>query len=420
MKRRCLFKMSTLWLVLALFSSCDDDDGNNFQSNLQIYGLPLELSSGVIRHGNTNQFYTREEYIFEDTYTDSQGQQTTDKVEGFKAGDEEFNTGNFIVSLYGPQLRYNEDLQTTVGKDVCLCLHFASEDTEQLKAGKYTFSEMAQKYTFTAWVSSEYDMIGNQNTIATINKGEVEVEIEGSNYRISFNCETDFGGTVKGIYEGPLAKGDIFRDILSSFQDVKLEGLLSQVEYVYDGWFGVGEYKRETTLDINLSKAYMIASTGGTRVTNNSSREAIDIALVYNEAANEVLFEAPIRMRKYTGHNKSYDCPCYTIYCKAPATFTDADFDQLTEEDFDFAVEDEQVSLSLDNFTTGYVFFLTGNGLKGVIKIKSFTPYESSGVEIKIDYDASMNVFYSLMGPASPSLMLDIKCPGSINYSKIM
>lgn len=413
MKRRCLLKMSTLWLVLALFSSCEDD-GNKPEYNFRMYGLPLELSSGVIWHGNNYKFFSREDYVFKDTYVNEQGQEVTDEIKGFRAGKEQFETGNFIVSLYGPELRFNGELQTTVGKDACLCLHMASEDLMLLKPGKYVFNTERQKFTFTAWVSSGFDMAGS-NVIATISKGEVNVEKLGNGYRIGFHCETDFGGTVSGVYNGPLSDCEVFRESMSYSQDVKLSGILSRVEYIYESWWG-GELKRDTGLDISVSKAFLIAATGGVRVADNTDKERIDIALVYDESNNELVFEAPVRMRKYTGHNPQYDCPCYTIYCKAPDTFTDEDFDRLKEEDFNFTVEEQKVSFSLDHFSPGYVFFLTGSGLKGVIKVKDFTPYDPKGTYVGWSWDDE----YDIYGPASPALIMDIRCPGGASYSQIM
>lgn len=405
--------MSTLWLMLVLFSSCEDD-GNKPEYNFRMYGLPLELSSGVIWHGNNYEFFSREDYVFKDTYINEQGQQVTDEVKGFRVGKDEFETGNFIVSLYGPELRFNQELQTTVGKDACLCLHMASEDLMVLKPGKYTFNTEPQKFTFTAWVSSGFDMAG-RNVIATVSEGKVNVEKLGNNYKISFNCETDFGGAVNGEYNGSLSDCEIFRERMSYSQDIKLYGILFPVEYIYEDW-DEHELKRETGLDISLSKAFLIAATGGTRVADNTDKERIDIALAYDESNNELVFEAPIRMRKYTGHDILYDCPCYTIYCKAPETFTDDDFDQLKEDDFDFTVEEQRVSFSLDHFSPGYVFFLTGSGLKGVIKVKDFTPYDPKGIYVDGNWDEE----YDIWGPASPALIMDIKCPGGASYSKIM
>ena len=139
----------------------------------------------------------------EDTY-EKNGTTVTDRVEGFRAGDERIETGNFMLSLYETGLYGNMELEKAQGEGVCICFHLASPELGELVPGKYVFGTDKKPYTFIGYCSSDYNTQNKENIPATLSEGEVTVEKNGDNYRVVFQCKTTFGGDIAGEYNGTL------------------------------------------------------------------------------------------------------------------------------------------------------------------------------------------------------------------------
>ncbi len=99
---------------------------------------------------------------------------------------------------------------------------------------------------------------------------------------------------------------------------------------------------------------------------------------------------------------------------KAPDSFTDADYENLTTESFLFQLNEEDVEIPTQDFKPCYVFFQTGKGVLGVIKVKSYTSLDS-----KLDLDPSFGGSMGNVLPQNPALQLEIKCPAVIANPEI-
>ena len=64
-----------------------------------------------------------------------------------------------------------------------------------------------------------------------------------------------------------------------------------------------------------------------------------------------------------------------------------------------------------DDFKTTYVFFETGHGVKGVMRLKQYTP-QSKG---SYDYYGVMTYNYQI----GPKLLMDVKCPAIVSNPQI-
>jgi len=99
---------------------------------------------------------------------------------------------------------------------------------------------------------------------------------------------------------------------------------------------------------------------------------------------------------------------------KAPASFTDEQFENITTDDFSFDIESQEVTVpatGADTFAPCYVFFKTGRGVQGVMKIKELTEAKDG------TYVMSDVVSYNF--PVNPSLLIDIKCPAVVSNPMI-
>ncbi len=99
---------------------------------------------------------------------------------------------------------------------------------------------------------------------------------------------------------------------------------------------------------------------------------------------------------------------------KAPASFTDTDFENLDATAFNTNIEESDVEIPVttsEDFETSYVFFETGHGVKGVMRLKQYTP-RSEG---SYDYYGVMTYKYEI----GPKLLMDIKCPAIVSNPQI-
>lgn len=412
-KNVCLIGIM-LWALSCFWACSDEDNGIVSEGSVQIYGRSYHLTSGVIWQNNPNTIVSSVPYVWEDKYVDDGGDEVTDRVEGFKAGDDRMETGNFLLSLYEEGLTFNETLEAASGKAACVCFHLVSSDVNRLVPGKYVFDEDKKINTFSGYCSSEYS---TQTSVkpAAFSAGEVTVEEVGDDYRVVFRCETTFGGEISGEYVGKLDFCRVSQVSYSEYSGVSLAGLMEEVT-ISQSYLIMGmeiPLGTVTTIDEDCGSAFFSLSSGIASVASSASRnaESIDLALLWDEEEETFVFESPIRMRSKLNHQSEYNFPCHTIYMKAPADFTDEDFENLTSDSFSFEITEEKVEVPTANFKPVYVFFQTGRGVQGVMKVYGYTPL---GVRETIEMGVIKSVF-----PANPALLLEIKCPAVVANPQI-
>lgn len=392
MKKKNYLIMPVVLALLGLGSCSDEDNGKeNSNCQLRVYGLQYTLETGVVWKSNKNVTLIKEPYVFYDIYTDDNGNEQHDKVEGFAYGSEEVETGNFMLSLYADGLTFMPEIEGVAGKGACICFHLASPDVERFVPGKYVYHPDKMVNTFSAYSSVLYD---TQTTgyPATIVEGEINIEENDGIYRIEFEGATNKKSKVSCQYEGPLKECQVKQQAAVSYQDITIAGLFDSLIYIV-----VATNKPEWIYDTDCG-AFFNSSTGKTSYASSSGKDKIDVALFWEKETASFVFESPIRMRKWLGHSDDYNFPCHTVYMKAPDTFTDEDFEKLEETGFSFEFQEEEVKINTNSFQPCYVFFRAGNGTQGVIRVKSFVPLSS--------YTNS----YATI-PINPALVVDVKCP---------
>lgn len=409
MKRMNCFIYGVVLAWLSLGSCSDKEDGLDSSVMLDIYGRQYSLSEGVIWENNPNVTVATVPYVFEDTYVNADGVEVTDQVAGYTAGAVSNTTGNFMLSLYEDGLSYNDALQVAAGKAACICFHLSSEEADQLKMGKYVYGKEKVANHFIAYSSSDYDT-EKSNIPAEITEGEVTVAGANGNYSVKFNCKTSFGGEVKGEYTGILHKCRVAQQPSAYYESLTLAGLMDTV-VTTETWFG-GEPEISTSLDINNGAAFLSTGSGTCKYARDGGKDLVDIALVWDKTKESFYFESPIRMRSLLGHNSTYNFPCHTIYMKAPDSFTDADFENLEKNEFSFEIREEKVEFPTGDFKPGYVFFQTGKGIRGVIRVKGFAPLGSKT-------ESQWGGWVIVDSQVNPVLYIDVKCPASFLDPKI-
>lgn len=407
MKKRIVYFLVAL-IFLGTGSCSDKDDGmDSNNSQLQVYGQQYSLTMGIIWQNNKNVVFQTVPYTFYDTYIDSEGNERTDKIEGFTTGDEQTETGNFMLTLYEPGLVYHPDIESITGKGACICFHLASAEIDRFVPGKYIYGNEKKANTFTAYSSVYYDTQKSVNP-AEISKGEITIEKEGEEYHIEFKGSTTKESEIVCRFDGPLKEHRVKQQIAARFEDITIAGLLDTVHVkVESNYVGNSAY---SDVDRENGKAFLCTKTGITSYARDPGREAVDLALLWDRKTESFVFESPIRMRKWLWHSDEFIFPCHTIYMQAPDDFTDEDFENLEESGFDFKILEQTVKIATRPFQPGYVFFQTGTGTKGVIRVKSFTPLGSKTLE---------NWLQKSTFPENPTLAIDIKCPANFVDPKI-
>ncbi len=448
-KNVCLIGIM-LWTLSCFWACSDKDDGISPRGMLQIYGRSYDLTSGVIWQNNPNIVTSTVPYVWEDKYVDDGGNEVSDRIEGFETGDERVETGNFLLSLYEEGLVFNEVLETAKGKAACICFHLASPDINRLVPGKYVFDESKKAHTFFGYCSSEYN---TQESVrpAAFAAGEVMVEEVGEDYRIVFRCETSVGGEISGEYFGKLDFCRVSQVNSMEYKDISLAGLMEKVKItswysdvfikmVYGSlmetmgitsvddfaemmgleadngrYFDVENSVEDYDLGYNGISLFSLTTGLGQLVSDASKKpELIDLALLWDKTKSTFCFESPIRVRRWVGHDDKYNFPCHTIYMNAPADFSDADFENLNAETFSFTITEEKVEIPIQDFQPSYVFFQTGKGVQGVIKIISWVP---ENVQVRVD--AFMGGMIGDRIPINSALLMEIKCPAVVANPQI-
>lgn len=410
--KKSVYLFSLMLSILLCFWACNNDDGVDPSALLQMYGRQYKVESGVIWRNNPKEVASKVPYIYEDTYTNKEGQTVTDKVTGFSVGTEVKKMGNFMLSLYETGLVFNESLKVVKGRGACICFHLLSPDPENLAPGKYVYSNDPGKNTFIGYSSSDYNASDVSAVIspAEITEGEVTVEKTGIVYSVVFRCKTSFGGELSGSYTGELYDCQVPLLVSNFVENLQLAGLMDTITST-DVIFGSpGDPVK--SLDEANGTAFLAAAKGICQNASAGGKELVDIALRWDGEMKSLCFESPIRMRSMLGHNDKFNFPCHTIYMRAPETFTDADFDKLEETGFTFTIQEEKVEFPISSFEPGFVFFDGGTGLRGVIRVKGFTPVGTKTTSI-------IAGLWDKISTANPTLKVDIKCPANFVNPRI-
>lgn len=343
----------------------------------------------------------------------------TDNIEGFTVSDKATQLGNYTISLYENGLTYNPELASAKGKGAVVSIQLCSPSIDGVAEGTYTYSETTASNTFRAYCSSEYQ---SQKTIrpAAITEGELKVAKSGNSYHVELNGKTSFGGSVSVKYDGPLGICKIPQQTSLEYTDVSMAGMMDKMDIeVYYGEQLLGSATEFDDgnpgyPDFGTGLAFFSLTSGMTQSASASRKDMADIALYWDEAGKCFRFESPIKMRAHLGHKEDYLFPCHTKYMKAPDSFTDADFDNLEANNFNTDIIESNVEIPVttaDGFKTCYVFFETGRGVKGVMRLKQYTP-QSMG---SYDYYGVMTYNYQI----GPKLLMDIKCPAIVSNPQI-
>lgn len=415
-------KFAILALLSVALSSCGENGKLDAPKDavITIYGRSYTLESAAIWRSNPNIVSRPSPYIWNDEYIDSKGQKVSDPVEGYTSGDESFTSGNFMLSLYETGLKVNKDIESVQGRGACISFHLASESIEGISAGTYRFSSDKSPFTFVGYLCSDYTTqsltnVPGQvpvNNPAELADGELVIGAgaDGS-YTVDFRCTTTFGAEVSGRYVGLIPEYKVSQVASSAYNDIELAGLLETVtiSQSYNAGGVMIPLGDETSYDISNGKAFLSLSNGMAQYANTPKKDAIDVALVWDAGNESFVFTSPIKMRSFLGHDHKYDFPCHTKFMPAPESFTDEDFRGF--ESFTFKVDDQPVVIPTKDFKTRYLFFETGNGVQGVMRVRSYIPV-SSYVE---DY---AGVLFTTR-PINPSVKVDVKCPAVVDNPKI-
>lgn len=393
-----------LFALLSFWSCSDQEEGVDPSAMLKIYGKEYQLTSGVIWKNHPMKITTKEPYVYEDTYVNAEGQEVTDRITGFKATDEQTDLGNFMLSLYEDGLSLNENLGSATGRAACVCFHLNSENVNELSAGKYVYGMDKKAFSFVGYYSSDYDALIDIKP-GVFSEGEITVEKNGDQYKVVFHCKTSFGGEISGEYQGKLSIQHVAAQANASANDITLAGLLDTVKQIQEVP-STGQIFEIITPDTYNGAAFFSSALSTAQVAEYSNKEMTDIALVWDKEKSVFRFESPVRMRSLLGHDDAYNFLCHTIYMKAPADFTDADYESLGNN-LPVQVTEEKVEISTENFTPQYVFFQTGTGVQGAIRINGFSPL---GAKVEDWFGMGMVFIYT---PINPALKIDIKYPAT-------
>lgn len=431
MKKRCLWP-GIFALAGVLLTSCFEESNEIGPNKIQIYGVDYELRSGVLWHSADNRVLETQEYVFTDHFMDADGNPQSVESKGFTVGENSRSNGNFLLSLYDQGLSLNPDLLLLRGKGTCICFHLASPDKQHLAAGTYTWGDKKEDFTYRAFYSSAFNPEELKTAAAEIKEGKVTVSIEGEEYMVDFDCKTDFGAIIKGTYQGHLATYQIENEDIAIRTDVKIQALLDSIKSVLDMYMPE-EYGGHQTMDWTTpgpdfyqgEALYSVMGGIASTVASASGNENMELALVYNRASESVFFESPIKMCVWLHHQYSCDgtdfltFPCHTRYMKAPQNFTEEDFDKITQSsDLDFVIEGEpRVEISLSTSQPEFIFFETGKGMRGVIKVKDTTPFKVSVSDFS-EMTGGLGTA-TLTSNVNPSIITDIKYVSSVANMKI-
>lgn len=389
---KCYSYYAIMMTALIFYGCSKEDIGSTFSNSINVYGLDYTIGNSILWENNPKMVFEQVPYSF--TYTDDIGEVT---IDGYACETEITVLGNYILSLYENSLNYIEDLGEMNGEGVATSIHFTTSDAAGVADGTYAFSDSNTSDTFCAYHSSYYSTSEDRN-IATITDGSVEIKSSGDTRTVDYNLITSNGGVVSGTYEGEIIETKVESQAEASAEDILIMGY--QIDYYREQeFFGmISTYGPE---DMN-STAFYSTTTGSVTTAKDGSYDKVDIALLWNQDDNTVSFASPIEICQYT--ERLYIFLNHTEYAAAPADFTDEDYYSVSIDDIPAYFENPvNAVFSVENFEPGYVFFKSGQGLMGVIKVKEVTPgeyVETTGIIVHR---------YTL----GPQLLIDVRSPGN-------
>lgn len=429
MKNRWLWP-GMIALAVILLTSCSEDGNETGPGKIRIYGMDYELSSGVLWHSSDNRIIETKEYVFIDRFTDEHGEEKSVEVKGFTVGDRSRTNGNFLLSLYDPGLSYNANLHQAQGKGACICFHLASADRQNLTSGTYSWGDLKEDLSFTAYYNSVYDPVELKSSPAEISKGKVTIGKDGAEYSVMFDVETEFGAVIRGAYAGYLDTCRIERKDIMTSTGMKMEALLDTVKTILIApeWSEDPMDWATPGPDFYQGKAFY-STSGGVSLTAEESTGNVnmDLALAYHKTNKSVVFESPLKMCVWLGHNyecadawgemKALNFPCHTRYMLAPDDFTTADYDKVKiGQDLDFVIQGEpRVEIPISSDFPKFVFFETGKGVRGVIKITEASPFSIKEQDVSQEFETPA----TLISYINPAITVDMKYVATLSDMKI-
>ena len=418
-------KKMKLFVFLCLFVSCSDNEFKGHEQAFSVYGQQYDIGEVVLWHSNNSTVVSQYDSCWVDKYTffsdpynmDASMIEKEDSVYFFTANIENEQTGNFVLSMYEEGIVVHEELQSAFGRGACVSLHLHSSDAENLKSGTYHFGTESKEFTFKGFYAVDYEFGEDKPVYATISDGKVEVTIEGDNLSVFYNCKTTNGSTLAGHYTGTYRQFDIRnadydKEVVATINDNLLEALFSR-EWT-PGWNVTSDPEPDYLAKAFFSSKLESNQTGEglNNISDQERKNQIDIALAYDDAEDLIYFESPNRMRKLLWHGTypkytelfpgygyfvsySFDLRCHTKYMLVPAGFSNADFENMENDDFNFTIQNERVAFSPETVCPIFLYMENGHGVRGCIRINRIEPVTDELVN-GVLYHRNAKVYFDL------------------------
>ena len=374
-------KKIKLFVFLCLLASCSDNEFKGHEQSFSVYGQQYDIGEVVLWHSNNSTVVSQYDSCWVDKYKE-------DSVYFFAANIKNEQTGNFILSMYEEGIVVHEELQSAFGRGACVSLHLHSSDTENLKSGTYHFGTESKEFTFKGFYAVDYEFGGDKPVYATISDGKVEVTIEGDNLSLSYNCKTTNGSTLAGqaLFSREWTPGwNVTSD--------------PEPDYLAKAFFSSKLESNQTGEGLN-------------NISDQEKKNQIDIALAYDDAEDLIYFESPNRMRKLLWHGTypkytelfpgygyfvtyNFDLRCHTKYMLVPAGFSNADFEDMENGDFNFTIQNERVAFSPETVCPIFLYMENGHGVRGCIRINRIEPVTDELVN-GVLYHRNAKVYFDL------------------------
>lgn len=409
-------------LFASLFSCEDKDSGINEEKFISVHGLKMELDKAVMWQSDNSTAVNLKDEVFLDTYVNYEGNTVTDSIVGYSVEGTPLKTGTFTVSLYDKDIYHDGDIGITYGKGSVITIHFSSKDIDKLADGEYKYSLTNGENTFVAYSAYDYDF-GAESEANTITEGTINVKSISDGYKFDFNCKTYYGSIVKGSYQGKVDSYDARNNV--TFVYDTLTNMDAAFDTLYYTLLQYGTLSHNFKPDIE--SRCLFNTTKLRTVTPKSLEKAgelekrsVDLALYYNRETKMVHFGSPLKVRSVMWHGQhedyygihDYQAPCHTIVDNSPTNFTVADFDAINDaEDFNFDVTENLQPMKVKGEDLPKtITFLTGNGVKGALKI---TQIDTIGEKV-VDFYGWIYTY-----PTNPKVHFEIKTPVSPRLLKI-
>lgn len=235
--------------------------------------------------------------------------------------------------------------------------------------------------------------------------------------RWSYNCKTTNGSTLAGHYTGAYRQFDVRnanydKEVVTTINDNLLEALFSR-EWT-PGWNVTSDPEPDYLAKAFFSSKLESNQTGEglNNISDQEKKNQIDIALAYDDAEDLIYFESPNRMRKLLWHGTypkytelfpgygyfvtyNFDLRCHTKYMLVPAGFSNADFEDMENGDFNFTIQNERVAFSPETVCPIFLYMENGHGVRGCIRINRIEPVTDELVN-GVLYHRNAKVYFDL------------------------